>query len=297
MLAALDEVHRPPTADRHLLPEPGEAAARRRLERWLRGPVNDYADRRDRLDDPDGTSRLSPYLRFGLVSPVEAAVRAPDDAGGRRFRTELAWRDFHAHQLFRHPDLAARPPRSDLDRAWGRDEGGLEAWRAGRTGYPVVDAAMRQLAETGWIHNRARMIAASFLTKHLLVDWREGEAHFRRHLVDGDIASNVGNWQWIAAVGVDAQPYFRIFNPSVQGERFDPDGTWVRHWVPELGGVPSRYVHRPWEMPPDVQLGARCRIGVDYPAPIVDHAEARSRALSAFGTSARDGPPGRARVR
>jgi deoxyribodipyrimidine photo-lyase len=157
-----------------------------------------------------------------------------------------------------------------------------DAWRAGRTGYPVVDAAMRQLHATGWMHNRARMIVASFLTKHLGVDWRVGEAHFMEHLVDGDPASNNGGWQWAASTGTDAQPYFRIFNPVAQGERHDPDGGYVRRWVPELAHVPVRYIHRPWTMPTEVQAAAGCRVGVDYPAPIVDHGPARARALEAF---------------
>jgi deoxyribodipyrimidine photo-lyase len=162
------------------------------------------------------------------------------------------------------------------------DPAGLAAWQDGRTGYPVVDAAMRQLAGSGWMHNRARMIAASFLAKDLLVDWRAGEAHFMRHLVDGDVASNNGGWQWTAGTGTDAAPYFRIFNPVSQGRTFDPDGAYVRRWVPELAGVPDAYVHEPWRMPAEEQAAANCVIGRDYPAPIVDHGAARERALAAY---------------
>lgn len=279
----------PPTADPDAILPPGEAAARDRLVRWLAaspdgGPVA-YADRRDRLDDEHGTSRLSADLRFGTLSPVEVATRtlqAADGRGPRRFVSELAWRDFYAHVLWHDPDVARRPaqPRYADARFPEPDPGMLEAWRTGRTGYPVVDAAMGQLLATGYMPNRARMIVASFLTKDLLIDWRVGEAHFMRHLVDGDPASNLGGWQWAASVGTDAQPYVRVFNPVTQGERFDPDGTYVRRWLPELAGVPTRAVHRPWTMTTDEQVEADCRIGADYPAPIVDHAEARRRAIA-----------------
>jgi hypothetical protein len=168
---------------------------------------------------------------------------------------------------------------------WADDPAGLAAWREGRTGYPVVDAAMRQLAASGWMHNRARMIAASFLAKDLLVDWRAGEAHFMTHLVDGDVGSNNGGWQWTAGTGTDAAPYFRVFNPVSQGRRFDPTGAYVRRWVPELARVPDAYLHEPWAMPPDVQAAAGCVVGRDYPAPIVDHAAARERALAAYAAA------------
>ncbi len=165
---------------------------------------------------------------------------------------------------------------------WNDDTEAFEAWCEGRTGYPVVDAAMRQLLATGYMHNRARMVVASFLTKHLLMDWRQGERHFLRHLVDGDIANNNGGWQWSASTGTDPQPYFRIFNPVLQGKRFDPEGEYVRQWVPELRDVPGRYLHAPWEMPRNVQESCGVRIGSDYPAPIVEHAMARGRALDAY---------------
>jgi deoxyribodipyrimidine photo-lyase len=264
-----------PTADLQLLLEPGEPAARARLAAWAGSEhLRDYAAGRDRLDLA-GTSRLSQDLRWGTLSPVEvlAACEGPD-AGRMRFRTELAWRDFYAHLLWHIPELARRSHRTALDDIWwGRDERLIDAWREGRTGYPVVDAAMRQLQATGWMHNRARMVVASFLTKHLGVDWRVGEAHFMRHLVDGDPASNDGGWQWAASVGTDPQPWFRIFDPTAQGRRHDPNGDYVRRWVPELRGIPGAAVHEP-------PAGS-------YLPRIVDHTAARAAALSAFRARSR----------
>ena len=200
-----------------------------------------------------------------------------------RFLAELAWRDFYAHVLWHDPGSARHATKRAFDRVpWRADQAAIEAWQAGRTGVPIVDAAMRQLAATGWMHNRARMIVASFLTKDLLVDWRVGESWFMRHLVDGDPASNNGGWQWAASTGTDAQPYFRVFNPVAQGRRFDPDGAYVRRWVPELENVPDEYLHAPWTMPAAVQTASGCRIGADYPEPIVEHADARRRAIAAY---------------
>jgi deoxyribodipyrimidine photo-lyase len=281
----------PPTADPAFLPMPGEPAARARLDAWLdQGPmagVAAYAATRDHLFDPEGTSRLGPDLRLGLLSPVEVALRAratdPGAVGPERFVSELAWRDFYAHGLWHEPRLAREPHASRLaDLDWPGGDAGLDAWRTGRTGYPIVDAPMRQLVATGSMPNRARMIVASFLTKDLLVDWREGESFFMTHLVDGDPASNLGGWQWAASVGADAQPWFRVFNPVTQGERFDPDGVYVRRWLPELARVPTARIHAPWTMSTAEETTAGCRIGPDYPAPIVDHAEARARALAWF---------------
>jgi deoxyribodipyrimidine photo-lyase len=302
-----------PTADPALVPAPGERAARERLERWLAwgasgaaggvgAPVDGYAAVRDRLD-LDATSRLSQDLRWGLLSPLEVVERADGPGDGRRvFAAEVAWREFYAHVLWHHPGVLDAPYLAAFEALETRDAPAeLAAWAAGRTGYPVVDAAMRQLRATGFMPNRARMIAASFLAKHLLVDRRLGEAEFMRHLVDGDVASNDGGWQWTASTGTDPQPYFRVFNPVLQGRRFDPDGVYVRRWVPELARVPSAVVHDPWSMDAAAQAAAGCRIGVDYPAPIVDHAMARDRALAAYGaarsggSAARhdDGAPGR----
>jgi deoxyribodipyrimidine photo-lyase len=267
-----------PTADPALLLEPTETAARARLERWATSDaLRHYDTGRDRLD-LDGTSRLSQDLRWGLLSPVDVLDRcAGAGRGPQRFRSEIAWRDFYAHLLWHEPRVARESFRRELDDvAWSSDGGAIEAWKQGMTGYPIVDAAMRQLLATGWMHNRARMIVASFLTKHLGIDWRVGEAHFMEHLVDGDPASNNGGWQWAASTGTDPQPYFRIFNPTLQGQRHDPNGEYVRRWVPELASVPAlagAVVHTP-------------PAGI-YVDPVVDHREARSRALAAF--EARDG--------
>ena len=287
-----------PTADPSALPEPGECAARSRLEGWLaagpaHGPAS-YHRTRDSLADERATSRLSADLRFGTLSPVEVATRAlaADDGGdgSRRFVTELAWRDFYAHALWHAPRIARKAlDERYRDIAYERDHEGLAAWRDGRTGYPIVDAGMRQLRATGWLPNRARMIVASFLTKDLLIDWREGEHVFMERLVDGDPASNLGGWQWVASIGTDSRSFVRVFNPVTQAKRFDPAGDYVRRWVPELARVPGARVHEPWTMTTDEQVGAGCRIGVDYPAPIVDHAAARVRALARYAESAAAG--------
>ncbi len=275
---------RDPTAEPAALPEPGEAAARRRLERWLERGLGTYHETRDRLDLADGTSRLSTDLHFGLLSATEIVERVLAAAAGdgrRVFLNELVWREFYAHVLFHRPSVRHAAFRPAFDAVeWSSDAAAFDAWRAGRTGYPVVDAAMRQLQATGWLPNRARMIAASFLTKDLLIDWRAGEAHFMRHLVDGDVASNNGGWQWCASTGTDPQPYFRIFNPVSQGRRFDPDGRYVRRWVAELADVPTDAIHDPGPHP-----------GTDYPSAIVDHAVARVRALAAYDTARRTSWP------
>jgi deoxyribodipyrimidine photo-lyase len=204
------------------------------------------------------------------------------------YTSEVVWREFYAHVLWHHPRVLREPfNRAFASLQTADDPEALEAWREGRTGYPVVDAAMRQLRVAGFVHNRARLVAASFLTKDLLQDYRNGEREFMRHLTDGDVASNNGGWQWTASTGTDPQPWFRIFNPVLQGKRFDPTGDYVRRWVPELGHVPSERIHEPWTMTPAEQAAAGVRIGIDYPRPIVDHAAARERALGAY-TAARD---------
>jgi deoxyribodipyrimidine photo-lyase len=287
-----------PTADPAALLEPGERAARARLEAWLAGSLGhglaSYHRTRDALADERATSRLSADLRFGTLSPVDVATRAmaADDGGdgSRRFVTELAWRDFYAHALWHAPRTAREPlDRRYLDLTYERDDEGLAAWRDGRTGYPIVDAGMRQLRATGWLPNRARMIVASFLTKDLLVDWREGERVFMEHLIDGDPASNLGNWQWVASVGTDSRSFVRVFNPVTQAKRFDPAGDYVRRWVPELARVSGERVHEPWTMTMAEQEAAGCRIGVDYPAPIVHHAAARKRTLTRYAAAAGSG--------
>jgi deoxyribodipyrimidine photo-lyase len=210
--------------------------------------------------------------------------RAEGTGEGRRvFVQELIWREFYAHVLWHHPRVLREPFQAAFaSMPWRDDAEAFDAWAEGRTGYPIVDAAMRQLRAAGFVHNRGRMIAASFLTKDLLLDYRLGEAEFMRHLTDGDVASNDGGWQWTASTGTDPQPYFRIFNPVLQGKRFDADGDYVRRWVPELRGVPVALIHEPWTMTDDEQAAAGCRIGTDYPGPIVDHAPARERALAAY---------------
>jgi len=270
---------------------PGEEEAQRRLNYFLESGIRTYQVHRDRMD-LDGTSCLSPYLRFGMLSPrqvvytaLAAIESAPDENAGRGVETwlnELIWRDFYIHVLHHFPGVRSRNFRSK-EIYWQNDPGDFDAWREGYTGYPVVDAAMRQLCQSGWMHNRARMLSASFLTKDLLVDWRWGERWFMQHLVDGDPAANNGGWQWSAGTGTDAAPYFRIFNPVTQGLKFDPHGTYIRRWVPELRHVPETYLHAPWKMPIEVQRAAQCKIGTDYPAPLVDHAWARERALDFFG--------------
>mgnify|MGYP000854146147 FL=1 len=275
--------------------EATEAAAGRQLRSFTAGdeaPIYRYAEERDRLDR-DAASGLSPYLRFGLISAgravaaaFEAMDAAPEETAEQSadgWLGELIWREFFEHLLYGFPHAQDGPFRREYAGiAWRHDPEGLAAWQEGRTGYPVVDAAMRQLAHTGRMPNRARMVAASFLVKDLLIDWREGERWFLQHLMDGDPALNNGNWQWVAGTGADAAPYFRIFNPVEQGRRHDPAGDYVRRWVPELANVPARYQHAPWTMPEAEQGRCRCRIGHDYPAPMVDHREARERTLAAY---------------
>jgi deoxyribodipyrimidine photo-lyase len=229
---------------------------------------------------------LSPGLHFGCVSAREVEARAAErgGAGAEAFRRQLAWRDFYAHVLLHHPGNARRPhQRRYAALEHDDDEQLLRAWQEGRTGYPLVDAGMRQLRAIGWMHNRARLVVGSFLTKDLHLDWRLGEAHFMRCLLCGDEAQNNGNWQWVASVGVDPAPYYRrMFSPARQQRRFDPDGDYVRRWVPELTRVPAERLAEPWTMGEAEQRAAGCVIGRDYPAPIVDHARERRRALERY---------------
>ena len=283
---------------------PGEAEALRRLCVFTAAAgdaapsaplIYGYADGRNRMD-LDGTSQLSPYLRFGMVSARQCAVAAlvaeagaPDARaaqGATTWLNELIWREFYMMILHHFPHVAQVAFREGLrDIPWVNDTAQFAAWCEGRTGYPVVDAAMRQLVQTGWMHNRARMIVASFLVKDLLIDWRWGERFFMAHLLDGDPASNNGGWQWTAGVGTDAAPYFRVFNPTLQATKFDPDGAYVRRWAPELARMPDKFIHEPWRAAADIQRQAGCVIGRDYPAPIVDHAMARERILAAYKTT------------
>jgi deoxyribodipyrimidine photo-lyase len=262
----------------------GETHARRRLTNFLRSDAASYGDNHDALG-ADKTSRLSPYLHFGCVSPLEVATRSTSDA----FTRQLAWRDFYHHVLFHFPGNALEEFQPRYRRAidWNHDHDAFRAWCDGQTGFPLVDAGMRQLKREGWMHNRARLVVGSFLTKDLGIDWRLGERWFMRMLIDGDEANNNGNWQWIASVGVDPQPYFRrIYNPARHMERFDPRGAYVRRYVPELGAVPDEYLAEPWRMPGDVQERCGVTIGSDYPAPIVDHREAREQAMERYRAAA-----------
>ncbi len=271
-------------ADRVDDPPPGgEEEARRRVRRFLDGPVSRYADRND-APGVDGTSRLSPYLHFGCLSPRELEQRLPRGAGAEAFQRQLCWRDFHHHVLLHNPDNAHREfqPRYRQLR-WSGDRELFAAWCDGVTGYPLVDAGMRQLRREGWMHNRVRLVVGSFLTKDLGIDWRWGERWFMRWLVDGDEANNNGNWQWIASVGTDPQPvYRRLYNPARHQERLDPEGAYVRRYVPELAAVPDDHLSEPWGMPEEVQRECGCVIGRDYPAPVVDHLQARREALERY---------------
>ncbi len=269
---------------------PGEAGAIRRLADFLAHGLSGYATGRDRPDQ-GFVSRLSPHLAFGEISARQAAhsarLAAQNGSVSHRdadkFVAELGWREFSYHLLYQAPDLPHRNFKPAFDAyPWRDAPDDLRAWQRGQTGYPIVDAGMRELWATGWMHNRARMIAASFIIKHLRIDWRHGERWFWDTLVDADVASNAASWQWVAGSGADAAPYFRIFNPMMQGEKFDPNGDYVRRWVPELRGLPTADLHTPWLADPAILRHAGVRLGDSYPRPIVDHAEARAAALAGY---------------
>lgn len=270
----------------------GERAAQGRLARFLEAPVQTYAANRDR-PDLESTSRLSAHLRFGEISPRQvwhasrfAAADRPACAPGiDKFLSELGWREFSRHLLYDNPDLAARNLQPSFDAfPWTQDGAALAAWQRGQTGYPIVDAGMRELWHTGSMHNRVRMVAASVLVKHLLIDWRLGEQWFWDTLVDADPGSNPASWQWVAGSGADAAPYFRVFNPMLQGEKFDSQGSYVRRWVPELARLPAALIHQPWAAKPLELAEAGVTLGRSYPAPIVDYKQGRERALAAYAT-------------
>jgi deoxyribodipyrimidine photo-lyase len=271
---------------------PGEVSGQARLHEFLRNGVAAYATQRDR-PDRSGTSLLSPHLRFGEVSPRQvwhgarfaAADRPALSANVDKFLSELGWREFCRHLLFDVPDLAERNLQPSFDAfPWKPDDGARLAWQRGRTGYPIIDAGMRELWHSGVMQNRVRMVVASFLVKHLLIDWRDGEKWFWDTLVDADPGSNPANWQWVAGSGADAAPYFRVFNPILQGQKFDPDGAYVRRWVPELARLPASLVHRPWSATPLELKDAGVELGKTYPDPIIDHKKGRERALKAYAT-------------
>jgi deoxyribodipyrimidine photo-lyase len=267
--------------------QPGEEAALSRLEEFVEGDINGYAEQRDVPALDSATSRLSPHLAFGEIAPARlwhATSKSNSPAEDRGvFRKEVAWRDFCYGLLQSEPNLAERNWNQSFDRfEWQFDQSAFDAWKRGQTGYPIVDAGMRELWRYGTMHNRVRMIVASFLVKHLLIDWRYGEQWFSDTLVDIDVASNPANWQWVAGSGADAAPFFRIFNPILQGEKFDKQGNYVRRHVPELQNMPDRYIHRPFDAPETIMIKAGVRLGQTYPKPIIDHSFARQRALDAY---------------
>ncbi len=272
--------------------KPGEAGASRQFSQFLKNGIGHYETDRDR-PDLRGSSRLSPHLHFGEISPrliwhiVTDRMNSKKEKSffrnGQAFLRQLGWREFANHVLHHFPHTTIQPLRSKFERfPWKTNEIHLKAWQKGKTGYPIVDAGMRELWVTGWMHNRVRMIVASFLTKHLQISWKRGAEWFWDTLVDADLANNTMGWQWVAGCGADAAPYFRIFNPVTQGLKFDPSGEYVRHWVPELAGLPYPWIHKPWEAPPHLLKESGLALGKMYPFPIVDHREAREQALKMF---------------
>lgn len=272
--------------------EPGADGADALLQRFCEGAFANYGNGRNRPDQ-SGTSRLSPHLHFGEISPRQvwhALRRHAEKNGlsgsewrGSQYLAEIGWREFAHHLLFHFPHTPTHPLRAEFERfPWRHDAALLKAWQLGRTGYPLVDAGMRELWTTGWMHNRVRMVVASFLVKDLLLPWQTGAEWFWDTLVDADLASNTLGWQWTAGCGADAAPFFRIFNPVSQGEKFDPNGDYVRQWVPELAMLPAKWIHQPWMAPAEVLRIAGVKIGKNYPTPVVDHGQARQMALEAF---------------
>lgn len=270
---------------------PGEKGAQARLRQFMKEAMSHYKTNRD-LPAIEGTSRLSPYLHFGEISPRQCwhAVKTFIEAGngkasigGESFLRELGWREFSSHLLFYWPDLPSKAFRPEFSKfPWAGKKKHLTAWQKGMTGYPIVDAGMRELWHTGWMHNRVRMIVASFLIKDLLISWQDGEDWFWDTLVDADLANNAAGWQWVAGSGADAAPYFRIFNPVLQSKKFDPDGVYIRKWVPEISKLSDKDIHAPWEVSPlELEL-AKVKLGDTYPCPIVDHGKARDKALEIF---------------
>jgi deoxyribodipyrimidine photo-lyase len=261
---------------------PGESAARKMLKRFASAAIKRYPKTRNFPADETGSSRLSAHLRHGTLS-IRAAVAAAQKEAADVWLGELIWREFYQQILFNFPDVAGNAFKTKFRKLpWRKDKKELEAWMWGKTGFPIVDAGMRQLNQTGWMHNRVRMIVAMFLTKDLRIDYRLGERYFANRLIDHEVAQNNGNWQWSASTGTDAQPWFRIFNPASQSKSYDPKGVYIRRWVKELSPVPEKYIHEPHTMPAEMQARVGCLIGRDYPLPMVDHAEARKETLGMF---------------
>ena len=264
---------------------PGEAGAQRRLSEFLAGPVQNYAEARDHPGIA-GTSRLSPHVHFGEISPRTVwhqAAALGSSKGVETFLKELLWREFSINLLWQHAELRTQPIRPEFANfPWANDKTALKAWQTGNTGIPIVDAGMRELWQTGWMHNRVRMICASFLTKHLLLPWQEGEKWFWDTLCEADAAANGASWQWVAGCGADAAPYFRIFNPVLQGKKFDADGAYVRKYIPELALLPPQYIHAPWEADTQILTNARVTLGKTYPHPVITLEHGRNRALAAY---------------
>ena len=282
----LPEAGSPPARDMETLWLPGERGALKMLDVFFDEALDSYADNRD---IPGGvtTSRLSPHLRWGEISPQRILASLGearlDTRNGSKFLSEVGWREFSYYLLYHYPDMPERCLQNKFEAfPWRDAPEDLEAWKQGQTGYPIVDAGMRELARTGFMHNRTRMIAASFLTKHLLIDWRAGEKWFWECLADADPANNVAGWQWTAGCGADAAPYFRIFNPIIQGQKFDPDGIYTKTYAPELAKLSGKMIFAPWEASPETLSDAGIALDVDYPAPIVKHEMARTRALDVF---------------
>lgn len=267
--------------------EVGEKAAREKLNVFLSGPVTDYREQRN-IPAEKGTSRLSPHLHFGEISPRQIWLachqsKHASTSGAKTFLSEVGWREFAYHLLYHYPQTTTKPLQEKFNSfPWREDRKDLEIWCRGTTGIPMVDAGMRELWSTGWMHNRVRMIVGSFLVKNLLISWREGERWFWDTLVDADLASNTLGWQWVGGCGADAAPYFRVFNPVLQGEKFDPEGDYVKKWIPALKKLPKKYLHQPWTAPPEILKEANIVLGQDYPKPMLDLKETRERALQAF---------------
>lgn len=266
--------------------EPGEKGAYQNLKNFIKSSLHDYDKGRD-IPSQEGTSKLSPYLHFGEITPAqilyEVSQTGHKTKSQERFVLEILWREFAYHLLYHFPHLPEKPFQEKFSKFdWDSDKKLLHAWEKGMTGYPLIDAGMRQLWSLGWMHNRVRMVVASFLIKDLLIHWKEGEKWFWDTLLDADLANNAASWQWVAGSGADAAPYFRIFNPITQSEKFDPEGEYIRKWVPELSGLPSKYIHAPWLAPDEVLSKAKVTLGKSYPLPIVDHDERRKEALKRF---------------